>query len=252
MDISFPLNRIIAEEDMEVYIYDSKTKDLLYAGNPDIADALSSWGKNQIALLLQDASGYPINEVRYRVGGAWGTIAATTSRSDTTLIVTSGTITTTGTYDAFLCANSLDAVNYHNSIAANVVLETNQELVVIVKFGFSGLATDAYGNEMCASLLGNIVDTYHSTLDSFVITSGPDTAPVYTTIVVSKAVSNNTVSASIPAGSEIATPDTYHTWYCKSKNTSTGDTLPFHYFTGATVVLYSGQELGVKHEYIVG
>jgi len=245
MEALSPLGRIEVKDELLVYIFD-KHSGRIEKEDVDYQDAVTSWGKNQIALLLKDKTGLPINEIRYKKDGTWGTVTVTNSRNLNTLEVTSATITGAGTYTAFFCSNSGAGSNWHNSIGTNIVLGSNQELVVIMRWGFSGLS-QSEGNYACASLLGSISDTYLATLDSFRI----NTPSGVQMIVVDKIVSNNTVTCSIPPGQELTTPGTYAAFYAYTRNQA-GTTLGFHFFTGATVVLSSGQELNVRHDYIVG
>jgi hypothetical protein len=230
-------------DSLEARALDRNRKSTIWSGMPSQLDTVTLYCKSQVASLLNDKTGYVVNEIRYRdTAGVWATIRpVTNTRSGNTLLV-EATITSSGVYDTWRCGNSLDTANYHNEIVSTITVGTDQELAVTMKFVFTGL--DADGNYTCASLLGAIGDQYDATISGILYNlNGSSTV----TTDIGKVASNNTFSCSINPAFPLTTAGTYDTFGAQA--TYISDYI-FHTFTGATVVLESNQELLIQEVFV--
>ena len=236
MVLVFPVK---INEVLEYCISDRITGEIVEAGTIVPAKTVTSWGKNQLAGLLSEqySSYYYIDEMRCKIGGAIHTFDVTKSRSGSTLVITSETISVAGTYSAVMCGNPSATSNYHNSIATTIVLGSNQDVQFIVKFTFTGI--DVTGRYICASRLGDISDGYNTYLSSIAVHKDPDEA----TVDASTSVSNNTLTLT-----QIS-PFTENTKYYRFRAVSAAG-YEFHEFTGTTVTLGIGQELSVEMRFV--
>lgn len=228
---------------MEAKIYDKATKSLIDVIEITSTHSVTTWAKQQLSLLVNDKSGFVINELRYRnTGGTWSTISVSTSRNNNTLLVESGTITSPATYDTWRCSNSGAGTNYHNEILSTITVGTDQELVVTMKFVFTGL--NNYGNYVLASLLGAVGDAYDATINAI---SYRRNGTLNLTYDISKVSSGNTFKCSINPNFPLTNTGTYDAFGANAYNV--GDYI-FHEFSGATVELGTNQELLVREVFV--
>jgi len=230
------------DEMFEYYIIDRKL-DCTIGCTIEPSQTVTTWGKKQVAGLVGGITGYyPIDEMRVIKDGSLTTIdIETPTRNNNTLVITSTTISTPGSYSIVMCGSSNSPSEYHNSINATIVLGSDQDLILEVKFAFSGLNED--GNVICASRLGAIGDDY----DTYIAYIGA-TVDGSSTIMVLTAntIINETTLRVMQTGTGIEVPGTYTNFSAITEGyiSSPGD-IKFHEFTGSTVVVGENQAISV-------
>ena len=101
-------------------------------------------------------------------------IYSTNSRSGNTLnVATSTPYTVAGTYSAIMTGNDSQGPDFpFNSIAIDIELTAGSELDFTIRWVFTGAATGFFADEICASRLGKIGDSYDYPISSVGIFDG--------------------------------------------------------------------------------
>ncbi len=140
-------------------------------------NTVSDVAKNELAKILADLSSNTIDRMWVIVDGATYEKTSQNSRPSSPgnilEVTTSDAWTYTGNYTAVLTGNSSrGSSDYYNSIALSLNLTSGSELILTVKWQFSGAASGMHGNEICASRLGGIGDDYDYPISSVSIYYG--------------------------------------------------------------------------------